>query len=478
MKKTLSRILVFVAALMTCMVVSVSATDVDFDLDDLYTVYFSVETVTVERGAETVSVDINVSQNDGFAMMMYKLEFDESVLSLSQDPVLGDIPGLEIDSSGEYKNGEHSAMISAIDPSADVSGDGVLVTYTFDINPEAEGGSYAIKLVTSGVSDNNVSYGVTRYNGQPVNSMRISGGVIIEEGSYIDPDAPTYVVKYNGNGGTGSPEDDIKYENIAFQISPATPFKGGYIFVGWSTSKDSEVVEYVAGDFYYENADLTLYAVWEMAEPAHVVNITVDEKSARREQTVDVAINISDNIGFLSMEFDILYDKDVLTPEEVITKDGLLSSGGMCMVSPITPNDGSITVLFTSGTANITGNGALLTVRFKVNENAAIEKSYISVSPASKTFTRLDENNYEVELDPRCTEGFVDVTAQMAGDIDLNESVDLEDAILLLQYSMFPDDYPIDYVGSVDFTKDGSVDLEDAILLLQYSMFPEDYPIE
>lgn len=64
------------------------------------------------------------------------------------------------------------------------------------------------------------------------------------------------------------------------------------------------------------------------------------------------------------------------------------------------------------------------------------------------------------------------------GDINLDEAVDMNDAIFLLQYSMFPELYPIDYSGNVDFTKDGAIDMNDAILLLQYSMFPNLYPIE
>ena len=42
---------------------------------------------------------------------------------------------------------------------------------------------------------------------------------------------------------------------------------------------------------------------------------------------------------------------------------------------------------------------------------------------------------------------------------------------------MFPSLYPIYYEGSVDFNNDGVVDLNDAILLLQHSMFPSLYPL-
>ncbi len=66
----------------------------------------------------------------------------------------------------------------------------------------------------------------------------------------------------------------------------------------------------------------------------------------------------------------------------------------------------------------------------------------------------------------------------LLGDIDGNDTVDLDDAILLFQHSMLPELYPISYAGNVDFNKDGTVDIDDAVLLFQYSMLPDLYPIE
>ena len=75
---------------------------------------------------------------------------------------------------------------------------------------------------------------------------------------------------------------------------------------------------------------------------------------------------------------------------------------------------------------------------------------------------------------------FVDlnsIPSYTPGELNGDGVIDMNDAILLLQYSMFPELYPIEYAGSVDFTGDGNVDMNDAILLLQHSMFPELYPI-
>lgn len=66
----------------------------------------------------------------------------------------------------------------------------------------------------------------------------------------------------------------------------------------------------------------------------------------------------------------------------------------------------------------------------------------------------------------------------LLGDIDGNDTVDIDDAILLFQHSMLPELYPISYAGNVDFNKDGTVDIDDAVLLFQYSMLPDLYPLE
>ncbi|MBR6553533.1 MAG: hypothetical protein IKT91_02895 [Clostridia bacterium] len=65
----------------------------------------------------------------------------------------------------------------------------------------------------------------------------------------------------------------------------------------------------------------------------------------------------------------------------------------------------------------------------------------------------------------------------LLGDIDLNDAVDIADAMALFRYSMMPDLYPIAYSGAVDFTSDGVIDIADAIRLFQYSMLPDLYPL-
>ncbi|MBQ8514976.1 MAG: leucine-rich repeat protein [Ruminococcus sp.] len=96
----------------------------------------------------------------------------------------------------------------------------------------------------------------------------------IAQGAF-DPDAvilpgslpiASYWVKYDVNAGeaySGFTEmSSTKYEDEAVEIIQIIPSWHGYTFLGWSSDPDGEV-EYTAGDLYTENADITLYGVWE-----------------------------------------------------------------------------------------------------------------------------------------------------------------------------------------------------------------------
>ena len=68
-----------------------------------------------------------------------------------------------------------------------------------------------------------------------------------------------------------------------------------------------------------------------------------------------------------------------------------------------------------------------------------------------------------------------DNTSSIIGDLDGDGEVTDADAIYLLMYTFFPEEYPVDQ--SVDFDGDGEATDADAIYLLMYTFFPEEYPI-
>ncbi len=63
----------------------------------------------------------------------------------------------------------------------------------------------------------------------------------------------------------------------------------------------------------------------------------------------------------------------------------------------------------------------------------------------------------------------------IAGDVDGNEELDLDDAIYLLFHMNFPALYPV--TQEVDFDASGVFDIEDVFYLLYHINFPDRYPI-
>ena len=83
--------------------------------------------------------------------------------------------------------------------------------------------------------------------------------------SYTLP-TPTYVVKYDALGGVDAPSEQTKTHGEDLVLSADVPSKVGYTFLGWDTTDESLTVVYYKGDTYTDNADITLYAVWEANE--------------------------------------------------------------------------------------------------------------------------------------------------------------------------------------------------------------------
>ena len=106
----------------------------------------------------------------------------------------------------------------------------------------------------------------------------------------------SYAVIYDANGGTDAPEIQIKNEGESVAIAPTAPTREGYLFLGWSKSKNGTEVQYRPNDLYTTDASLYLYAVW-MPENLidcdfSVSNLTVDTVSVLQRETVNVSFRL------------------------------------------------------------------------------------------------------------------------------------------------------------------------------------------
>ncbi len=74
----------------------------------------------------------------------------------------------------------------------------------------------------------------------------------------------TYTVSYNANGGSGAPGNQTKYYTSNLTLSGTKPNLTNYNFKGWSTYQNGPVI-YQPDSIYSNNANVTLWAVWELA---------------------------------------------------------------------------------------------------------------------------------------------------------------------------------------------------------------------
>jgi len=123
-------------------------------------------------------------------------------------------------------------------------------------------GSYILRVKTSGYALDLLDS--ARANGSTVAQNQYSGSSSIKW-KFVKAE---YRIRYDANGGTKAPGEQVKYYNTDLTLQKSVPERAGYRFLGWSDGNASAVAAgYTAGGQYRQNKDTTLYAVWEKPEP-------------------------------------------------------------------------------------------------------------------------------------------------------------------------------------------------------------------
>lgn len=79
------------------------------------------------------------------------------------------------------------------------------------------------------------------------------------------PDVPSYTLTYDPNGGAGAPGAQTKSWGSKQLVSSSKPTRDLYSFAGWNTEPDGTGTAYAPGQAWSSNADVALYAMWELA---------------------------------------------------------------------------------------------------------------------------------------------------------------------------------------------------------------------
>lgn len=126
---------------------------------------------------------------------------------------------------------------------------------------------------------------------------------------------------------------------------------------------------------------ISMVPVAAFAEDGDAITIELGKATAKPGDTVEIPINITYNSGISGIQFDLVYDKEVLTFQEA--KEGNTNYSFTC---------GGTVVAFKTTNSNATG--LLGTVVFKVNDAAADGNYSISADEVLiRTTTTVDENN-------------------------------------------------------------------------------------
>ena len=110
---------------------------------------------------------------------------------------------------------------------------------------------------------------------EPINCAYLGTDIWCEGYTLKIPNIPqTYTITYNSNttdSVNNMPSVGTKVEGVNYTIATA-PIRTGYIFTGWNTLADGTGTSYAAGSTYTTDADLELFAQWEVITTTLTVN--------------------------------------------------------------------------------------------------------------------------------------------------------------------------------------------------------------
>ena len=179
-------------------------------------------------------------------------------------------------------------------------------------------------------------------------------------------------------------------------------------------------------------------------------------------QMVDVTITMRENPGLISTKLSIAYDSEVLTLQDV--KNGDIITGGSFTTSQSLSSNPYI-VLWNDSLAqdNYTADGTLLTLTFKIADNA--EPGTTKITLTHEESATLNSDLDIVSLIPYS--GNIEIIERVVGDADGDGILNLKDVVILRRMLSGWDGYSINDTNA-DVDGDGKVTLKDAVMLERY----------
>ena len=326
--------------------------------------------------------------------------------------------------------------------------------YTLTINYLYENGSTAAPSYTARVNYGD-TYSVTSPNVQGHSpSRQIVSGTMGATNMSVDVvySANTYTVTFKDWNGTVLKTQQVQYGGAA--TAPANPTRTGYTFTGWDKAFTNVTANLVVTAQYVQNEPVSTPV------PSDAPQIVVGSKTTMAGNTVTVDVSLRNNPGIISMMLHLSYD-DALT---------LVNIGDTGLMPGRVHGDVTDTLFWDSGTSteNLTVNGVIATLTFKVDENAEPGEYGIRF-----TYNNDESDIINADFEPvdfAVVNGKIKVSNVIIGDVDMSGSVNAKDRVVLGRYlTHWPgfDDTTCSVLAA-DVNGDGKVNALDRVILGRY----------
>ena len=229
-------------------------------------------------------------------------------------------------------------------------------------------------------------------------------------------------------------EDKAEHNYVLTELKDPTDTEEGYATYTCSYCEDSYT------DTIPVNTDET--------------RIFVNSASGKAGSTVDIAFDISKNPGIAVLGFDVNYDKNALTLEKATL--------GSIFTGELECNLNAVPFMFNvySGSSNKNGDGTLVTLTFKVNENCEEGDYEITISNIESLNIDEEEVYFAAE------NGVVTVINSIPGDVTGDGSVTRADLLRLAKhFSGFTVELD---EAAADVTGDGVITRADLLRLAKH----------
>lgn len=211
------------------------------------------------NAGDTVPIEIYIEGTDIYGIIGY-FDYDRNIFEdLTADDIEVKPTGWNLNGFGAYDDGVGNAIEMSHSQNKGTSN---FTACIINLKAKASADSTTVGLNYAVVTDIN--------NADTAGDEGIGNNI-----SFTFPEVVTsYEIKYNANttdSVTGMPSNGTKNEGSNYTIE-AGPTRTHYTFKGWNTSADGTGTPYAAGSAYSADADLELYAQWEVDKSTLTVN--------------------------------------------------------------------------------------------------------------------------------------------------------------------------------------------------------------